>query len=53
MKYSEHIEAVKYVRDSIEKEIRWLKNIFFSDILEDMSLKESLKEYKMPLIYMV
>ena len=51
MKYSEHIEAVKYVRDSIEKEIRWLKNIFFSDILEDMSLKESVKEYKMPLIY--
>lgn len=36
MKYSEHIEAVKYVRDSIEKEIRWLKNIFFSDILEDI-----------------
>ena len=36
MKYSEHIEAVKYVIDSIEKEIRWLKNIFFSDILEDI-----------------
>ena len=48
--YSEHLDKIQYIKNSLENEIVWLRSVFFDDVFNDISLVDLVEKHNKPLI---